>query len=300
MSWLQLFVDTNNSQAPTIEDALLEAGAASVTLKEHIPPGQQEQPILEPGLGETPLWNNTRLVGLFSADTNTQSINHSLEQQLKHLSTNIQLRWEQLEDKDWEREWMQNYHPIQCAEHLWICPSWISPPNPDAVNILLDPGLAFGTGTHPTTFLCLQWLAEQNLNNKHIIDYGCGSGILGVAALLLGAQQATGVDIDPQALIATQDNLQRNGLSAERFTVHLPSDFSTTNTADIVVANILAGPLVDLAEPMIALLKPNGKLCLSGILATQAESVIEAYQHAIHFNPIVNKDEWVQLNGYKI
>jgi len=241
MTWLQLFVETDDKQAPALEDILLNAGAVSVTYQEHIPTGEVEKPILEPGLHETPLWNNTRVTGLFDAKINTDSVNGQLDQ-LNIL--NICYRWEQLEDKDWEREWMQNYQPIQCAENLWICPSWITPPQPAAINILLDPGLAFGTGTHPTTFLCMQWLASQSLHNNDVIDYGCGSGILGVAALLLGAKQATGIDIDPQALIATKDNLSRNHLNNHLFTVHLPADCPTLEV-DLVLANILAGPLVD-------------------------------------------------------
>lgn len=297
MPWLQLFADTSSQQAPAIEDALLNAGAVSVTFKEHIPHGENEKPILEPSLGETPLWDNTRVVGLFDADINTQSINWLLKEQLSD-PTSLALRWEQLEDKDWEREWMKNYHPIQCAENLWICPSWISPPNPEATNILLDPGLAFGTGTHPTTFLCMQWLAAQALEDSTVIDYGCGSGILGVAALLLGTKQATGVDIDPQALLATQDNLLRNHLPPERFTVHLPAHCPDVSV-DIMLANILAGPLVELADTLIALIKPNGQICLSGILSHQAQAVIDAYSHAIDFDPVAQKEEWVRLSGRK-
>lgn len=297
MPWLQLFADTNNSKAPDIEDALLNAGAASVTFKEYIPQGEQEKPILEPALGETPLWDRTRVVGLFDADINTQAVNWLLEQQLGD-TDRLSLRWEQLEDKDWEREWMKNYHPIQCAPNLWICPSWVEPPEPNATNILLDPGLAFGTGTHPTTFLCMQWLAEQTLKQTHVIDYGCGSGILGVTALLLGSQQATGIDIDPQALLATQDNLQRNHLDKDRFTVHLPEN-CPSDPADIMLANILAGPLVELADTLIALIKPQGKICLSGILSQQAPVVMETYSDRIEFDPIAQKDEWVRLTGYK-
>jgi ribosomal protein L11 methyltransferase len=307
MPWVQLFADTDKNHAAAVEDALLNAGAASVTFKEHVPHGHHEKPIMEPALGETPLWQHTRVIGLFDADINTQSIDWLLEQQLKQpLSltdhSSLILRWEQLEDKDWEREWMQNYHPIQCADHLWICPSWISPPDPTATNILLDPGLAFGTGTHPTTFLCLQWLAAQAIrdgyNNSHIIDYGCGSGILGVAALLLGAPLATGVDIDPQAITASQDNLQRNHLSADRFTIHLP-EHCPKQAADIMIANILAGPLAELADTLLALIKPQGKICLSGILSHQAQAVMDAYSHAIDFDPIQQKQEWVRLSGHK-
>lgn len=303
MPWLQLFADTSSDHAPAFEDALFNAGAASVTFTEHIPRGQQESPILEPTLGETPLWDTTRVVGLFDADINTQSIQWLLQEHLgelisKHSNSSVTLRWEQLEDKDWEREWMKNYHPIQCAENLWICPSWATPPNPDAINILLDPGLAFGTGTHPTTFLCLQWLAKQNLSHTTVMDYGCGSGILGVAALLLGTTNAVGVDIDPQALIASRENLQRNQLEAERFTVYQPHDCPDIQV-DVMVANILAGPLVDLAETLIAPLKSNGFICLSGILSTQADAVMQVYAHAINFDPVSQKDEWVRLTGRK-
>jgi ribosomal protein L11 methyltransferase len=297
MPWLQLFADTDNQQAPAIEDALLSAGAASVTFKEHIPHGNHEKPILEPSLGETPLWDHTRVIGLFDAEVDTTTIDWLLKQQLTDQAT-LSLRWEQLEDKDWEREWMQNYHPIQCADNLWICPSWINPPNPEATNILLDPGLAFGTGTHPTTFLCMQWLAAQTLDDTTVIDYGCGSGILGVAALLLGTKQAIGIDIDPQALLATQDNLQRNHLTAERFTVHLPEHCPTTS-ADIMIANILAGPLVELAPTLINLIEPKGKICLSGILSHQAQAVMDAYKHAIDFEPVAQQEEWVRLTGQK-
>jgi ribosomal protein L11 methyltransferase len=300
MPWLQLFADTDKHHAPAIEDALLNAGALSVTFKEHIPHGKKENPILEPNLGETPLWEHTRVIGLFDANINTQSTRWLIQQQLPsdNDTLGLSLRWEQLEDKDWEREWMQNYHPIQCANNLWICPSWISPPNPEAVNILLDPGLAFGTGTHPTTFLCMQWLASQPLNELDIIDYGCGSGILGVTALLLGAKQATGVDIDPQALIASKDNLTRNHLATDQFPVYLPSEYPA-QASDIMLANILAGPLVELADTLISLIKPQGKICLSGILSHQADAVMNAYSHAIDFEPIIQKEEWVRLTGQK-
>ncbi len=295
MPWLQRLTDTHRDNAPAIEDALLEAGAVSVTLTEHIPPGNTEKPILEPKLGETLLWEKTQVIGFFDAGCNTNTIDQQLS---PHLSEQCASRWEQLEDKDWEREWMQNYQPIQCAESLWICPSWITPPDPNAINVMLDPGLAFGTGTHPTTFLCMQWLAEQPLQQQEVIDYGCGSGILGVTALLLGAKQATGIDIDPQALLASHENTQRNGLNPALFPVFLPES-APPATMDIVVANILAAPLVDLAEHILALLKPGGKLCLSGILVEQAQDVINAYSHNIDFNPTTTKEEWVRLDGIR-
>lgn len=288
MSWLELRIIAARDQVPAIETALEEAEALSVTLQDNA-----DQPIYEPALGETPLWQTTQVTGLFAADTDTSAIEAQLS-----LPKDCQYRWQILEDKDWEREWMQHYAPIQCAENLWICPSWIDPPNPKAVNLLLDPGLAFGTGTHPTTFLCLRWLAQQELDHCSVIDYGCGSGILGIASLLLGAQQAVGIDLDPQALLATAENTQRNGLALERFSVCLPEQ-APNLTADLVLANILAGPLVQLAPKLIDSLKPRGRLCLSGILASQAQTVQDAYRAAIEFDPVHSRDGWVCLTGHK-
>lgn len=289
MPWLQLRITSQRQQAQSIEDGLLDAGALSVTLEDNA-----DQPILEPGLGETPLWDSTRITGLFDATIDTQKI----DQQLTALLTNTESRWELLEDKDWEREWMANYHPIQCGNRLWICPSWQTPPAPEAVNLLLDPGLAFGTGTHPTTFLCLQWLDRLNLQDKHIIDYGCGSGILAIAALLLGAKTATGIDIDPQALIATNDNATRNHINPVRINTFFPEK-SPNESADIVIANILAGPLTELAQTLAALTRPGGLLCLSGIMQSQADIVMQSYAQWFDFDPVASKEEWVRLTAIR-
>jgi ribosomal protein L11 methyltransferase len=289
MPWLQLRITSQRQQAQSIEDGLLDAGALSVTLEDNA-----DQPILEPGLGETPLWDSTRITGLFDATVDTQKI----DQQLTALLTNTESRWELLEDKDWEREWMANYHPIQCGNRLWICPSWQTPPAPEAVNLLLDPGLAFGTGTHPTTFLCLQWLDHLNLQDKHVIDYGCGSGILAIAALLLGAKTATGIDIDPQALTATNDNATRNHIDPVRINTFFPEK-SPNETADIVIANILAGPLTELAQTLAALTRPGGLLCLSGIMQSQADIVMQSYAQWFDFDPVASKEEWVRLTAIR-
>src|SRR5688572_27649918 len=244
MPWLELRINSSREAAPATEEALLAAGALSVTLQDNA-----DQPIFEPALGETPLWQDTRVTGLFEADVDTRRVERRLKVARVH--------WHLVEDKDWEREWMQHYHPIRCAERLWICPSWLAPPDPTAVNLLLDPGLAFGTGTHPTTFMCLQWLADQSMEGKSVMDYGCGSGILGIAALLLGAQTACGIDLDPQALLATRDNTARNGLAQERFPVYLPQQ-APERPVDVMLANILAGPLVELAPKLNSLLLPGG------------------------------------------
>lgn len=291
MPWLQIKIDSNKTDADAIEDAILAAGAVSVTLEDNA-----DQPILEPALGETPLWDNTRITGLFDAETNTEQANKLAELELGQALPPH--RWELLEDKDWEREWMKNYHPIQCGENLWICPSWIEPPEPEKINLMLDPGLAFGTGTHPTTFLCLQWIDEQNVAGKKLYDYGCGSGILGIAALLKDADQVLGVDIDPQALLATASNAERNNLPSDAMPVFLPED-CPTEQADIMLANILAGPLAELAPALNALTKPGGLLCLSGILDIQANAVMDAYKEWFIFDPIAQKDEWVRLTARK-
>ncbi len=291
MPWLQLIVNSSRKYAASLEDAVLAAGAISVTLQDNA-----DQPILEPALGETPLWNETRLTGLFDAEVDTERAMDTIRSRFGNPLPDY--RWEQLEDKDWEREWMQNYHPICCGDRLWICPSWKEPPEPDAVNLMLDPGLAFGTGTHPTTFLCLQWIDQQTMTGKTLIDFGCGSGVLGIASLLLGANKVTGVDIDPQALLATAENAKRNQLPADVMPVYLPAD-CPSDPADIMLANILAGPLAELAVTLNALTKPGGQLCLSGILVSQAETVMAAYKEWFTFDPIESQEEWVRLTATK-
>ncbi|WP_370981269.1 50S ribosomal protein L11 methyltransferase [Agaribacterium sp. ZY112] len=291
MSWLQLRIITDPDHASVAEKALNHAGSMSITFEDNA-----DQPIFEPELGETPLWAATRVTGLFPAEVDSNAIAQDIATRLK--ISQEQLHWHVLEDKDWVREWMSQYHPIQCGEHFWICPSWCDEPDPSAVNLKLDPGLAFGTGTHPTTFLCLQWLAKQKVKNLHAVDFGCGSGILGIAALLLGATQVHGVDIDPQALLATQDNIQRNSLANEQMPVYFP-DKAPQEPVDLVLANILAGPLVELAPQLIALLKPGAFICLSGILATQKDSIVAAYEHAVDFSYSKEQEQWLCLVGQR-
>ncbi|MGQ9426221.1 50S ribosomal protein L11 methyltransferase [Gilvimarinus sp. F26214L] len=287
MAWLQLHVHSSPETAEAIEDALLAAGAASVTFQD-----RADQPILEPALGETPLWQQTRITGLFDAASDTDGV---LRTAAEHLDFPLpEHHWEQLEDKDWEREWMKDYQAIRCAEDLWIYPSWQEPPDSRATNVRLDPGLAFGTGTHPTTLLCLQWLAKQDVSGKQVIDYGCGSGILGIAALMRGASRLTAVDIDPQALLATRENCQRNHIDPEQVTTHLPQAAPKTS-AELVFANILAGPLVELAPTLAELTAPGGRLCLAGLLDSQEQEVRTAYEAHFQFEAPCYQDEWVQL-----
>lgn len=291
MAWLQLSIDSTPDSASEIETSLLLLGAQGVTLEDNA-----DEPIFEPALGETPLWRDTRITGLFEADCNVNQISASIEK--AHAPASY--RWSPLEDKDWVREWMNHFEPIHCGHDLWICPSWKDPVDEHAVNLLLDPGLAFGTGTHPTTFMCLQWLSGHNVSEKQVLDYGCGSGILAIAAHLLGAKHLTCVDIDPQALMATQENAARNGLTDDALDVYLPQQRPANDVFDIVLANILAGPLVDLAPSLLTHLNTGAYLCLSGLLASQAESVMDAYKHQIKFEPVVTHEEWAMLVGYKL
>lgn len=290
MDWLQLRVQANRENSGAIEDALLAAGAASVTFED-----AADQPILEPALGETPLWSATRVTGLFSADIDTDLATVTAT---AALGENLPpYRWEILEDRDWEREWMDNYHPLQCGKRLWICPSWRQPPQPDAVNLLLDPGLAFGTGTHPTTFLCLQWLDQLDLGDKLVLDYGCGSGILGIAALLLGAARVVAVDNDPQALAATLENARRNQLEEARISVFLPDQVPDSLVADITIANILAEPLMVLAPTLASHTRAGGALALSGILEAQTGQLRASYQPWFALPGLERRDGWACLSG---
>ena len=296
MPWLQIKINTNPDNAESYEDLLLSAGCAAVTLQD-----SEDQPIFEPDLGTTPLWNKTTVTGLFATEHNLETTLAFIIQGHEQLFPEIPcppVNTEILEDKDWEREWMDNYHPMKFGERLWVCPSWREVPDPQAVNLMLDPGLAFGTGTHPTTALCLEWLDSQNLDNQYVIDYGCGSGILGIAALLLGANKAIGVDIDPQALQATKDNLLRNHLDDDILHVYMPANTPNTQ-ADTLVANILAGPLVELSPTLADLTKTGGSICLSGLLEAQEGEIVNAYSKWFDLEPVAKKEGWIRINGKK-
>jgi ribosomal protein L11 methyltransferase len=295
MPWLQINVVTIPDIAEFYEDLLLEAGCAAVTFED-----AKDQPIFEPELGTTPLWGSTVITGLFAAEHDLESTLAFLNEQKLSVEggDKIEFKAEILEDKDWEREWMTHYHPMQFGPNFWVCPSWIEVPDANAVNLMLDPGLAFGTGTHPTTALCLEYLASHSMHNRTVIDYGCGSGILGIAAILLGASAVSGVDIDPQALTATQDNLLRNNLDKERLPVFFPESFES-EPVDLVIANILAGPLKELAPTLAELVKSGGQLILSGLLVEQADELISTYSEWFDMEPPSTKEEWVRLTGRK-
>jgi len=293
MHWIQILINARLEDAEALEDALLNLGSVAVTLQD-----AADQPLYEPPLGTTPLWYKTRVIGLFEAEANMDLVYAALHNQFSQLTKN-DYRVEIVEDQAWERVWMDSFKPICCGKRLWICPSWCDIPDASAVNLMLDPGLAFGTGTHPTTHLCLSWLDNIDTKNKTLIDYGCGSGILAIAGLLLGAVHATAIDNDPQALIATRDNAARNNINAKNLSIIYPREISDNLKTDIVVANILAQPLIDLSENICGLLKSGGEVALSGILEDQTEEVMNAYAKWIDWQAPTIKEGWSRLNGVK-
>ena len=290
--WLQLTLEAIDHSPEQLEDALLQAGALAVTLED-----AGDQPVLEPAPGETPLWVHTRVTGLFDAQTDIEVIKGQLRRFL-HAPILPECRLSELEERDWVRAWMENFHPMRFGRRLWICPTARTPPDPTGVNIRLDPGLAFGTGTHPTTALCLEWLDGADLKGRTVLDYGCGSGILAVAAAKLGARKVWAVDIDPQALLASDDNADQNGVE-DRIELALPAELPAELSVDIVLANILAGVLVRLAPEFSRRVRPGGRLVLSGILEPHAEAVRAAFSVGFSFEPSQQREDWILLEGVR-
>ena len=292
MAWLQVQFSTDSEQQQALEDALFTAGAVSVTYAD-----AEDQAILEPGLHETPLWDALLLTALFDADSDSQLLLDAAEQAYGQPLPRYEL--ELLQDRDWEREWMDDFEPIQFGDKLWICPSWHQPVDANAVNIRLDPGLAFGTGTHPTTAMCLRALNGLDVQRRSLLDVGCGSGVLAIAGLLLGADTAVGTDIDPQAITASRENAERNGIEPARFALYLVGEEPIEQRYDIVIANILAGPLVEMAAQLSARLKPGCILLLSGLLSEQQGEILDAYTE-IAFEHFYHEAQWLCLQGVKI
>lgn len=293
MPWIQVKLNATSENAELISDMLVEeTGALSVTFLD-----AKDTPIFEPLPGETRLWGETDIVALYDAETDMDLVITQLKASTV-LDDNFAYKVEQLEDKDWEREWMDNFHPMKFGERLWICPSWREIPEPDAINVMLDPGLAFGTGTHATTALCLEWLESIDLTGKTVIDFGCGSGILAIAAIKLGAAKVVGIDIDPQAITASKDNATRNGV-ADQLALFLPQDQPENLVADVVVANILAAPLRELSSIITAHVKPGGTLAMSGVLDTQANNVASYYSDNFTLDAIAEQQEWCRISGIK-
>lgn len=292
MAWHQLSLVTDEITAPKISDFLSEIGAISVTYSD-----AADDPVYEPGIDQTIIWNNTRVTALFELDADPEVVHTLIFNQFIGAPLHT-WRAEILLDQAWERAWMEHFRAMNFAGKLWVCPTGQERHEPGAVCMTLDPGLAFGTGTHPTTALCLEWLAESDMNDKTVIDYGCGSGILSVAALLLGAKHAHAIDIDPQALTASRDNAEKNRVG-DKISYYLPEQFPDLN-ADIVIANILAKPLIELSAKISALVKPGGKLILSGILHQQEQSVADAYQcNGLVIQKTVNREDWSRLDAEK-
>ncbi len=284
---LQLTFDVGSADPAPIEETLTSLGATSVTLED-----AADDPVLEPAPGETPLWPTVRLRALFREDADPRAIEAGLVELLPPATL---LRFEVLEDRPWERAWLRDFHPMRFGRRLWVCPDGQAADDANAVRLALDPGLAFGTGTHPTTALCLEWLDGSELRGCRVIDYGCGSGILAIAALKLGAAGAFAYDIDPQARLATRDNAVRNGV-ADRLTIAATAP-QEPESCDVLVANILAGPLTELADRFATLLRPRGRIALSGLLHEQVESVAVAYGPWFMIGATTVRDGWALLSG---
>lgn len=293
MDWQQFVMNLDALDPAAVETIFNRHGASSVTLSD-----AGDKPVLEPGPGETPLWTDTRITGLFSADADLARLENALLAELG-LSELPPHRVERLADRAWEREWLKDFGPMKFGRRLWISPGGSEIEQADAVVLQLDPGLAFGTGTHATTALCLDWLDGLGLHGKTMLDYGCGSGILAIAALKLGCRSATAMDIDPQAVTATSQNARANDV-AEHLTV-LSSAESISGSFDVVVANILADPLVQFAESITSTLTRQGMLALSGVLCEQTATVIAAYEPWIVFDEPAFREQdgqtWARLTG---
>ena len=290
MSWLQLKLNSHPEQVEVIAELLDGAGAAAVTFQD-----AEDQPLYEPAPGSTPLWKHTEITGLFPADCNLDTLLLRLQQQAE--TTPIKWQIQPLEDKEWTQVCMDDFHPMQFGERLWINPSWHEPPDKEAINIQLDPGLAFGTGTHPTTALCLEWLDSCPDKGLSVIDYGCGSGILAIAAIRLGACQVQAIDNDPQALLSTRNNADKNRIG-EKLATFLP-DEKYPYPCDLLLANILANPLVELAQQFSRLVQYEGTVILSGILAEQATMVTRAYQPWFNMSAPQERNGWICLKGIR-
>ncbi|VEG92181.1 50S ribosomal protein L11 methyltransferase [Legionella spiritensis] len=283
--WYQLQIEIcHGDDVERLSDYLEEAGALSVTLTD-----KNDDPVLEPEPGTTPLWPDVIIHALYTEKEAADRCLQALSPQYPHLHFTVHA----LPDQDWERAWMDDFKPRRFGERFWICPSWMEPPEPKAVYLILDPGLAFGTGTHPTTALCLQWLDQADLAHRTMIDYGCGSGILALAALKLGAKHLQAVDIDEQALTATKNNADMNDLSTGQLHIGFPDSLQAG--VDILIANILLAPLLTLQKRFKTLLNPEGTLVVSGLLSEQAATLIETYRDDFEHRQTLHQDGWALL-----
>lgn len=291
MSWKQLSLEVDRLEAEQASDMLSELGAVSVSFED-----AGDHPLYQIGIDEVGLWEQVKVIGLFDAGINITAIESALSSQLEGIRT---WNWhnEQLEDQVWELAWQDHYQPMRFGQRLWVCPPETEVNEPDSVVIRMQPGLAFGTGTHPTTALCLEWLDSQDISGKTVIDYGCGSGILAIASALLDADSVTAVDVDPCAVDTTRENAENNSVSESVLSCSVEE--LGDSAADVVIANILANPLIELRLILTSLVVDQGYLVMSGILHHQADSIIDAYQSDFRFAEIVEKEGWVRLVGVK-
>jgi ribosomal protein L11 methyltransferase len=295
MNWVEVCISTRRDGVQAIQDLLESFEAQAVTLLD-----DADEPVLEPRPGETPLWPTVNVCGLFDAAVDRASVDLALESSVSFGD----ISWREIQDQNWERAWMDRFAPMQFGHHLWIVPSEMEPPEDSAAIIIkLDPGLAFGTGTHPTTALCLRWIDSHEFMHQRVVDYGCGSGILGIAACLKGAREVICVDNDPQALEATMDNARRNGV-CDRLRCLLPGAYEAESIAkggaDLVLANILAGPLIELSDLLTHSLQAGGQLVLSGLLESQRLDVNDCYRDEFGTMGATVEDGWLRLDGRRL
>ena len=288
MPFHQLVVELPGRDLALAEDACRRLGAMAVSLAD-----AADEPLLEPAPGETPLWQAVRLRALFDQGKDPALLAATLAAVLGIAATSVCV--EHVEDRSWEREWLKDFRPLKFGRRLWVCPAGQRPDEPAAVVLELDPGLAFGTGTHATTALCLDWLDGAIRGGERLLDYGCGSGILALAALKLGAERACAFDIDPQALLATRENAEKNGLRGRIDIAERAADI--TGGFDVVLANILSGPLIGLAPDLARRADPGGALVLAGMLSAQAGEVAQAYRPWFDIGPVAEREGWVLLAG---
>jgi len=290
MAWWQFSLNCQASELEQVENLMMALGAVSISLSD-----AGDEPIYEPLPGDNPVWQESIVAATFDGANDQEILYQQLTSELPdHLAHGVRLKT--LQDQDWNQAYKQHFHPLQCAPDLWIVPSWSEPPDPAATIIQLDPGLAFGTGSHPTTALCLAWLGTSDIDGRRVIDFGCGSGILAIAAIKLGAQQVIAVDIDTQALTACESNMAVNQLDCEQIRVMPPEELDES-AVDLLIANILAGPLVRLAPRFAELVEPGGQILLSGILKTQLEDIQLAYQPFFNLDPPSYREDWVCISG---
>lgn len=293
-AWQRLSLDVPQTDVETCEDALLEAGAVSVSLEEI-----GDEPIFEPKPGETPLWQRVRVAGLFDGQISPADIINTLHHVLKPALL-ADFDHQLIEETDWVRQTQADFTPAHFGDGLWVTPHWSAAPKEAKTIVRIDPGLAFGTGQHETTALCLDWLDAQSLNGLRVLDVGCGSGILALAALMKGASVAYGTDIDPQALKASRDNAALNDIAQDRLWLGLPQELAAEEKFDVLIANILAQPLIELAPTLAPHIKAGGRFALSGILDTQADAVAAQWMaQGLTVDCIESKGDWSRVSGLR-